>query len=86
MSDPFFAALDQATRTVVARARGELPDVAPAASASAAIAHTYCCEPNWALCGLDLSGVAASGHGDQECVVCADLHKIGVTCPWCQVP
>lgn len=86
MADPFLAALDQATRTVVARARGELPSPAPIASAGTAIAHTYCCEPNWALCGVDLSGTAASGDGDQECVVCADLHQSGVTCPWCRVP
>lgn len=86
MADPFLAALDQATRTVVARARGELPSLAPTAPAGAAIAHTYCCEPHWALCGLGLSGTAASGDGDQECVVCADPHHIGVTCRWCRVP
>ncbi|WP_406153155.1 hypothetical protein OG217_05535 [Streptomyces sp. NBC_01023] len=82
MADPFLVALDQATRTVVARVRGELPQVA---STGAAIAHTYCCEPDWSLCGVDLSDLATSGNGDQECVVCVDLLASGAVCPGCQV-
>ncbi|MFE7567758.1 hypothetical protein ACFU76_12430 [Streptomyces sp. NPDC057539] len=55
MADRFLAALDQATRTVVARARGQLPATAPttAARQSGSIAHYYCCDPNWALRGLN---------------------------------
>ncbi|MGC5042449.1 hypothetical protein ACLQ16_03930 [Streptomyces albidoflavus] len=77
MADPFLAALDQATRTVVARVRGELP-VAP--SATVAITHYYCCVPNRALCGLDLSGMPPAGGGEQDCVVCVDLDG---DCPLC---
>ncbi|NUL24928.1 hypothetical protein [Streptomyces lunaelactis] len=78
MTDPFLAALDQATRTVIARARGELP-----VAASTAIAHSYCCDPNWALCGLDLADLPPSGHGEQDCVVCAELDQAQVNCPLC---
>ncbi|GGX24029.1 hypothetical protein GCM10010341_51540 [Streptomyces noursei] len=86
MADPFLAALDQATRTVVARVRGELPAVMPAgavASVSDAISHYYCCAPDRALCGLDLKEAALSGDGDQECVVCVDLNALAVHCPDC---
>ncbi|WP_129768303.1 hypothetical protein [Streptomyces sp. L-9-10] len=58
MADLFLAALDQATRTIVARARGQLSATAPipaVARPSDAIAHFYCCDANWALCGLDLN-------------------------------
>lgn len=76
MADPFLVALDQATRTVVARVRGELPTVAPTAavaSLSEAITHYYCCDPSRALCGLDLSDMPPAGDREQDCVVCADL-------------
>ncbi|MGG7574145.1 hypothetical protein [Streptomyces sirii] len=76
MADPFLVALDQATRTVVARVRGELPTVAPTAavaSPSEAITHYYCCDPNRALCGLDLRHMPPAGDGEQDCVVCVDL-------------
>ncbi|WP_370418971.1 hypothetical protein AB8O64_10975 [Streptomyces sp. QH1-20] len=71
MADPFLAALDQATRTVVARVRGKLPAAAP--RATVAITHYYCCDPNRALCGLGLSGMPPAGDGEQVCVVCLDL-------------
>ena len=83
MADPFLAALDQATRTVVARVRGELPAMVPIATAtppSDAIAHYYCCDPDKALCGLNLSHLPAAGDGDQDCVVCSDLDA---DCPLC---
>ncbi|WP_157856901.1 hypothetical protein [Streptomyces sp. PRh5] len=86
MADPFFAALDQATRTVVARVRGELPAVAPTATATRrteTIAHYYCCDPNRALCGLDLSGMPPAGDGEQDCVVCTDLDAANAGCPIC---
>ncbi|MEU8540854.1 hypothetical protein AB0C52_12855 [Streptomyces sp. NPDC048717] len=79
MTDPFLAALAQATRTVVARAQGQLP-AAPAAS----ISHIYCCAPDRALCGLDLTGASIAGDGgglDQDCVVCIDLEA--GPCPDC---
>ncbi|MCX4677656.1 hypothetical protein OG413_20505 [Streptomyces sp. NBC_01433] len=77
MADPFLAALDQATRTVVARVRGELP---AAPLAAVAITHYYCCNPDRALCGLDLSGMPPAGAGEQDCVVCVDLDA---DCPRC---
>ncbi|MFP3991034.1 hypothetical protein U9R90_26910 [Streptomyces sp. E11-3] len=83
MKDPFLAALDQATRTVVACARGERLVTAPAEPVSTVIAHSYCCDPSRALCGLDLADVPPSGSGDQDCVVCADLDQSGANCPLC---
>ncbi|MFF0481930.1 hypothetical protein [Streptomyces sp. NPDC004435] len=79
MTDPFLTALDQATRTVIARVRGELPT-----ATSPSIAHTYCCAPERSLCGLDLADAPAAGcggGGEQECVVCVDLEA--VACPDC---
>ncbi|MFE0059960.1 hypothetical protein [Streptomyces sp. NPDC059003] len=86
MADPFLAALDQASRTVVARVRGELPVAAPAQQAprsSGEIAHYTCCDPNWGLCGLNLSDAPSAGDGEQECVVCADLDRALMKCPLC---
>ncbi|WP_030780798.1 hypothetical protein [Streptomyces sp. NRRL S-920] len=84
MTDPFLAALEQATRTVVARARGEAPVAATAAMSSReAISHSYCCDPARALCGLDLDGVPTAGEGDQDCVVCVDLDAAKAPCPVC---
>lgn len=85
MTDPFLAALEYATRTVVARARGEAPAAAPttAMPASGVISHTYCCDPNQALCGLDLGGMPLAGEGDQDCVVCVDLDECQAACPLC---
>ncbi|MFE3139676.1 hypothetical protein [Streptomyces scopuliridis] len=85
MADPFLAALDQATRTVVARVRGQIPTTAPTAAArpSDATAHYYCCDPNRALRGLDLNDMPPSRDGEQDCVVCADLDKGNVDCPLC---
>ncbi|WP_086824870.1 hypothetical protein [Streptomyces sp. NRRL B-24572] len=77
--DPFLAALDHATRTVISRVRGELP-----AATAPSIVHTYCCAPDWSLCGLDLADAPAAcdgGGGEQDCVVCADLEA--VACPDC---
>ncbi|GHG80526.1 hypothetical protein [Streptomyces griseocarneus] len=85
MTDPFLTALEHATRTVVARARGEAPAAAPttAMPTSDMISHTYCCDPDRALCGLDLSGMPPAGEGDQGCVVCVDLDECKAACPLC---
>ncbi len=84
MTDPFLAALEQATRTVVAHARGEVPVAATAAmSSSGAISHTFCCDPDRALCGLDLGGAPTAGKSDQDCVVCVDLVAAKAPCPGC---
>ncbi|MGA5134402.1 hypothetical protein ACPCTO_31875 [Streptomyces olivoreticuli] len=85
MTDPFLTALEQATRTVVARVRGEVPAVPPITTAppSDSISHTYCCDPTQALCGLDLDGMPSAGEDDQECVVCVDLDECKAACPLC---
>ncbi|MFJ9416678.1 hypothetical protein ACIRPT_21150 [Streptomyces sp. NPDC101227] len=86
MSDPFLAALSQATRTVVARVRGELSAAAATTTATALndkIAHFYCCEPDQSLCGLDLSDTPPSKDGEQDCVVCTDLDENDAGCPLC---
>lgn len=86
MTDPFLTALAQATRTVVARVRGDLlADTVPGApvAPSDAISHTFCCDANRALCGLDVSGAGPSRDGDQDCVVCADLSISERACALC---
>ncbi|MFG2141886.1 hypothetical protein [Streptomyces sp. NPDC048650] len=83
MADPFLTALDQATRTVVARVRGELPAAAPTAAVGNTIAHYYCCDPNQSLCGLELGDTSFAGDSEQDCVVCADLNESDVDCPLC---
>ncbi|MET7900624.1 hypothetical protein [Streptomyces sp. NPDC005336] len=51
--------------------------------------HVYCCDPDRALCGADLSDVAEIvDDWDNEdvdvCVVCVDLERRGVRCgPTC---
>ncbi|WP_435060242.1 hypothetical protein [Streptomyces sp. bgisy060] len=78
MTDPFLAALNQATRTVIARVRGQLP-AAPASS----ITHTFCCAPDRALCGADdVSGAPGTEGWAQDCMVCVDLEALGC-CPGC---
>jgi hypothetical protein len=58
------SALDHATRTVVARVRGELAAVTRE-TPSAVIAH---CDPSRALCGVGLGGTPAAKKGEQDCV------------------
>ena len=47
--------------------------------------HRYCCNPDVALCGTDLSGEDDCEVTDEtECIVCAHLLLVGdctVTCP-----
>ncbi|MYW67182.1 hypothetical protein GTY65_24390 [Streptomyces sp. SID8379] len=86
MTDVFSAALAHATRTVVARTRGELRVAAPADAAnrpSGTIAHTFCCHQDVALCGLEITGTPAATEDEQDCVVCADLTLNGGGCPLC---
>ncbi|MGI5337713.1 hypothetical protein ACQEVS_10090 [Streptomyces sp. CA-181903] len=85
MTDPFLAALEQATRTVVARVRGTVPAPTPTAATppGVAISHRYCCDPDRALCGTDLDGLPQAGEGEQGCVVCVDLDEGKVACPLC---
>ncbi|MFC9498878.1 hypothetical protein [Streptomyces sp. NPDC056982] len=89
MTDPFSAALTQATRTVMARARGELPAstaTVVAEKPGGKIAHSYCCDENTALCGLELTGTPEVADDEQDCVVCVDLDENGTNCPLCADP
>lgn len=49
----------------------ELAASAPAAGDSD-LNHYYCCDPNVALCGTDISAMPETDE-DIDCVVCADL-------------
>lgn len=86
MEDPFLAALDQATRTVVARVRGQLPPAATTTAGTITGSHYYCCDQDLALCGLDLTGFPfeSGDAGEAGCDVCAVLHMTGLKCrPLC---
>lgn len=57
-------------------------DTAPAPTPTVTgpqIFHWYCCDPNIAYCGTDLSGVPKKDEGDM-CVVCEDLEDEPCTC------
>jgi hypothetical protein len=43
--------------------------------------HIFCCEPDIALCGADISGDEIVDYDDADCVVCLDLED--KTCPRC---
>lgn len=44
--------------------------------------HLFCCDPDTALCGADISDtVYGAGDGETTCVVCADLEA--TACPRC---
>jgi hypothetical protein len=45
------------------------------------ITHVYCCNPDMALCGEDLSSQHEVDDDDQPCVVCSDLEDQECTCP-----
>ncbi|WP_435597065.1 hypothetical protein [Streptomyces anulatus] len=57
---------------------------APAGTGSAAppdLNHIYCCNPDLALCGADVSTHPIVGIDDADCVVCLDLED--EACPDC---
>lgn len=57
-------------------------DTAPAATSSTTgteLFHWYCCDPNVAYCGTDLTDVPEVDEGDM-CVVCQDLEDAPCTC------
>lgn len=46
--------------------------------------HVYCCNPDAALCGTDISGHEFASFDVADCVVCADLEAVGAPCsPTC---
>ncbi len=48
---------------------------------SEAINHIYCCNPDLALCGVDVSAHPVVDIDDADCIVCLDLED--QTCPTC---
>lgn len=54
-----------------------VPDVG-----ASGIVHTYCCDEDVALCGLDVSGEVLVEDADpaDECLVCVELDDIGGPC------
>ncbi|WP_151775708.1 hypothetical protein [Streptomyces abyssomicinicus] len=64
------------------------PTTAPAAGNTAStpgseLTHLFCCDPDRALCGLDISEAGEPQEGEQDCVVCADLDEQDIDCPQC---
>lgn len=56
----------------------------PAVSATSGgdLNHVYCCDPDTAWCGTDVSDAAEVGPDtDIDCVVCAELEDL--PCPVC---
>lgn len=43
--------------------------------------HIYCCDPNLAMCGLDLTGVAEGPEFDAACPLCGLAEDTGQGCP-----
>jgi hypothetical protein len=48
---------------------------------SHAINHIYCCDPDTALCGVDVSKHPVVDLDDADCAVCLDLED--QPCPTC---
>jgi len=44
--------------------------------------HIYCCDPDTALCGTDVSGQPETDLDEANCVVCLDLED-QPCCPTC---
>lgn len=42
--------------------------------------HVYCCNPNLALCGTDISTMGEADHQQATCVVCVELNDTGAPC------
>lgn len=45
--------------------------------------HWYCCDPDVAYCGLDLSGVPDGEEFDEMCPLCVLADEAGGFCPSC---
>lgn len=54
----------------------------PSTTSDEGLDHIYCCDPDTALCGTDISGyVERPALGDVDCIVCDDLEfKPCLTC------
>lgn len=49
------------------------------------LAHYYCCDPDIALCGADLSTTSEDESIETDCVVCVDLDATSAPCsPGCR--
>lgn len=43
--------------------------------------HLYCCDPDVAICGVDLSGIPEGFEFDNLCRYCAYLERNRLGCP-----
>jgi len=50
------------------------------ASDTSKLDHVYCCDPDVALCGADLSDHVESSMATNPCVLCIALEEIGIVC------
>lgn len=58
-------------------------DTAPApttSNTSTGLTHIYCCDPDLALCGEDLTDIPEVDEDTLLCVVCDDLEDHPCTC------
>lgn len=44
------------------------------------LSHVYCCDPDTALCGADLSNTPEDESVETDCVVCLDLEATVAAC------
>lgn len=56
------------------------PAAQQARTAGADENHIYCCNPDLALCGADLSQTPEDPDSDTTCVVCTDLEASAQPC------
>ncbi|WUH94609.1 hypothetical protein OG900_33640 [Streptomyces sp. NBC_00433] len=54
-----------------------------ATSSDDGLDHVYCCDPDIALCGTDISGADFAAFDAASCVVCADLDDTDAPCARC---
>lgn len=46
--------------------------------------HWYCCDPDQAYCGMDLTGVPDEPEFDEMCPLCVLADEAGYECPGCR--
>jgi hypothetical protein len=56
------------------------PTINPASTGSDELNHIYCCDPDIALCGTDISADNEVDLDVANCVVCLDLEAAALPC------
>ena len=54
---------------------------APIAANVGDVDHLYCCDPDVAMCGLDLTGVPEGREFTHVCPLCAEVNDSDTPCP-----